>query len=79
MLRQSEKRTEERTQLKRKRDEARVNLRRGKRDLDESRDTDLAAKYSSGELAQECKALEAEYNTTKLEGVARFIGDRVHM
>ena len=78
LLKQSEKRTEERTQLKRKRTDARFRLRRGQRDNNQNRDTELAKAFRSGDLARECEAAEAEYATQKLVGVARDIGDRLH-
>ena len=75
---QSQKRSAERTQLKRKRDKARVNLRKGKRYLHEFPDSELAKKYWEGELARECDDLEVQYNTKKHEGLAQLIGDRLH-
>ena len=78
MLRQSEKRTEERTKLKRKRTDARFRLKRGQRDANQNRDTELAKSFRTGDLARECAAAEAEYSVRKLEGTARSIGDRLH-
>ena len=78
MLKQSEKRTEERTELKRKRTDARFRLRRGQRDNNQNRDTELAKSFRTGDLARECAAAEAEYSTRKLEGVARDLGGRLH-
>ena len=65
LVRQSEKRTEEATQLKRKRDHARFQLRQGKRHAMADRDTELAEQYNSGVLAHTCAAAEAEYATAR--------------
>ena len=75
---QSEKRTEQATQLKRKRDHARFQLRKGKRHAAADRDTELAAEFKSGALAQKCAAAEAQYTTVRLHGVAQSVGNRVH-
>ena len=77
MRRQSAPRTEERTELKRRRNEARLNLRRGKRHHDERKDIDLARTYARGELTEEWQALELQYNTRRLQGMAELIGYRV--
>ena len=77
MVQQSEKRTEERTKLKRKRTDARFRLRRGQRDVNQNRDTELAKSFRTGDLARECAAAEAEYSTRKLEGAARSLGSRL--
>ena len=73
-LRQSEKRTEERTQLKRKRTDARFRLKLGQRDANQNRDTELAKSFRTGDLTRECAAAEAEYRARKLEGTARSLG-----
>ena len=78
MLRQSEKRTEERTKLKRKRTDARFRLKLGQRDTNQNHDTELAKSFRTGDLARECAAAAAEYSTRKLEGTARSIGNRLH-
>ena len=78
MVKQSQKRTEERTKLKRRRIDARFRLRLGRRDVKQNRDTELAKACRTGDLAQECAAAEAEYSTRKLEGVARNLGGRLH-
>ena len=78
MVTQSEKGTEERTQLKRKRTDARFRLKQGQRDFKQKRDTELAKSFRTGDLARECAAAEAEYSTRKLEGVARSLGNRLH-
>ena len=78
LVRRSRKRTEEATQLKRQRNYARFQLRRGKRHANAARDTELAENFKSDVLAQECAAAEAEYTTLKLQGVAQSIGDRMH-
>ena len=52
LKRQSEKRTEQATQLQRKRDHARFELRKGKRHAAADHDTELAAEFKSGALAQ---------------------------
>ena len=78
MEQQSQKRTEERTRLKRKRTDARFRLRRGQRDANQGRDTELASAFQRGDLARQCAATEAEYGTRKLEGVARSLGNRLH-
>ena len=61
MVKQSEKRTEERT-------DARFRLRRGQRDANQNRDTELAKSFRTGDLAMECAAAEAEYSTRKRRG-----------
>ena len=78
MVKQSEKRTEERTKLKRKRTDARFRLKLGQRDANQNRDTELAKSFRTGDLARECAAAEAEYSTRKLEGTARSLGNRLH-
>ena len=78
LVKKSKKRTEEATRLKLKRDDARFRLRRGKRDVDLDRDTPLAKKYKSGELAKTCAAAAAEYRPRKTLGAANSIGNRVH-
>ena len=78
LQRQSVKRTEERTQLKRKRDDGRLKLRHGKRDVEQGRNTELADLFKVGALARECKAAEDMYSYgQKLEGMGRFLGNRV--
>ena len=78
MVKQSEKRTEEATRLKRKRDDARFRLRLGQRHIEQGRDTELAKRFKTGDLASECAAAEAEAGLRKQEGVARSIGNRLH-
>ena len=78
MLKQSEKRTEEATRLKRKRDHARFRLKLGWRDAMQHRDTDLAKSFKAGILTAECAGAEAEYKRRKLEGAARSLGNRLH-
>ena len=78
MVKQSAKRTEEATTLKRKRDKARFRLKQGQRDATQNRDTELAKCFRAGALAEECAAAEAEYSTRKLEGAARSLGNRLH-
>ena len=78
MVKQSQKRTEEQTQLKRKRTDARFRLKLGQRDANQNRDTELAKSFRTGDLARECAAAEAEYSTRKLEGTARSLGNRLH-
>ena len=76
LVEQSKKRSEEAMELKRKRDDVRFQLRRGKRHDEAQQDTELAKKYRTGELADICEAAEADYTTRKLQGVARAIGSR---
>ena len=76
MATQSEKRTEERTQLKRKRTDARFKYKQGERDFQQKRDTELAKSFRSGELARECEAAEEAYTTRQHEGAARTLGNR---
>ena len=78
MVRQSQQRTEEATKLKKKRNLARLRLKRGERDKAEGLETSLAKCFQRGDLAMECDAAEAEYSTRKLEGVARSLGNRLH-
>ena len=78
MVKQSEKRTEERTKLERKRTDARCRLKLGQRDVNQNRDTELAKSFRTGDLARECAAAEKEYGTRKLAGAARSLGNRVH-
>ena len=78
MVKQSEKRTEERTKLTRQRTDARFRLKLGQRDVNQNRDTELAKSFRTGDLARECAAAEAEYSTRKLEGAARSLGNRLH-
>jgi len=78
LVKKSKKRTEEATRLKLERDDARFRLRQGKRDVDGHRDTPLAKKYKSGELAKTCAAAAAEYRPRKTLGAANSIGNRVH-
>ena len=78
MVKQSAKRTEEATRLKRKRDHACFRLKLGQRDAKQHRDTDLAKSFIAGTLMAECAAAEAECTTRKLEGVARCLGSRLH-
>ena len=78
LAKQSEKRTEERTKLKRKRTDARFRLRLGQRDVNQNRNTELAKSFQTGDLARECAAAQAEYSTRKLEGAARSLGNRFH-
>ena len=78
MVKQSEKRTEERTMLKRKHPDACFRLKRERRDFNQKRDTELAESFKTGELHRECAAAEAEYSTRKLEGAARSLGSRLH-
>ena len=76
LVEQSKKRSEEAMELKRKRDDVRFQLRRGKRHDEAQQDTELAKKYRTGELADICEAAEADYTTRKLQGVAQAIGSR---
>ena len=78
LVKMSKKRTEEATRLKLERNDARLRLRQGKRDADGHRDTPLAKKYKSGELAKTCAAAEAGYRPRKTLGVAHSIGNRLH-
>ena len=78
MVKQSEKRTEERTKLKRKRTDGCFRLKLGQRGTNHNRDTELAKSFRTGDLARECAAAEAEYSTRKLEGAARSLGNRLH-
>ena len=79
MVKQSEKRTEERTELKRKRTDARFRLKLGQRDINQKLDTELAKSFRAGVLARECAAADAECSTRKLAGPARPLGDRLHL
>ena len=78
IVKQSENRTEERTELKRKRTDARFRLKLGQRDVNQQRDTELAKSFRTGNLARECEAADAEYSTRQLEGAARSLGNRLH-
>ena len=78
MVKQSEKRTEERAKLKRKRTDARFRLKLGQRDVNQKLDTELAKSFRAGVLARECAAAEAECSTRKLAGTARSLGVRLH-
>ena len=59
-------------------DDARLRLKLGQRHIEQGRDTELAERFKTGDLAWECAAAEAEYTTTKQEGVARSLGNRLH-
>ena len=78
MVKQSEKRTEERTKLKRKRTDARFRFKLGQRDVNQNRDIELAKSFRTGDLARECAVAEAEYSTRQLEGAARSLGNHLH-
>ena len=77
MAKQSEKRTEERTEPNRMRTDACFRLKLGQRDVNQKLDTELAKSLRAGVLARECEAAEAEYSTRKLAGTARSLGDRL--
>ena len=78
IVKQSAKRTEQATELKRKRNDARFKLRRGEREVNEGRETALAKHYKTGKLSKESADAEQAYGTRKLHGVAQSIGDWVH-
>ena len=78
MVKQSEKRAEERTKLHRKHTDARFRLRRGQRGVNQKRDTELAKSFRTDDFARACAVAEAEYSTRKLEGAARSLGNRLH-
>ena len=77
LAKQSQKMTEERTTLNRKRTYARFRLKLGQRDVNQKLDTELAKSFRAGVLARECAAAEAECSTRKLAGPARPLGDRL--
>ena len=77
MVKQSEKITEDRTEFKGKRTDACFRLKLGQRAVNQKLDTQLAKSSRAGDLARECAAASAEYNTRKLEGPARSLGDRL--
>ena len=78
MVEQSAKRTEEATELKRKRNNARFNLKRGERESKQGVETALAKHYETGKLTKNCADAEQAYVTRKLDGVAQYIGDRLY-
>ena len=73
----SEKKSEEEKELKRKRDQARVKLNRGKQESEEHKDTNLAKLYDSGVLIDEHARAHEQWNRTRQQGVAMFLGLRM--
>ena len=79
MLDVSKKKSEELRDLKRKRDQARVLCKRGKRDLDSRKHTTLAQMYESGKLIDDKLEAEKAYGdrATHGQGLALFLGPRM--
>ena len=77
MVRVSAKKTEEVTELKRKRDHARLALKRGKHEHSQGAKTELSRRYANGDLDQEVRDTEVAYGPRKHRGVAVFLGPRM--
>ena len=77
MVKASAKKSGEDKELKRKRDESRVNLSRGKADSEAKKQTRLAEKYRSGELQDCFNAAEAKWDRVRQKGLAVLLGPRM--
>ena len=73
----SEKNKAEQLELKRKRDSARLAVKRGKYDWDHYNTTELYYQYEQGVLQEEVEKAEAAYGERKLPGVAHYLGPRM--
>jgi len=73
----SAKKTEEVIELKRKRDSARLAVKRGKYDYDRWDTTKLAHLYKQGVLQEELEKAEAAFGSRTSPGVAHYLGPRM--
>ena len=65
------------SELKRKRDQARVNVKRGEREWANWKRTKLAAMCESGELDNEQERAEKPYGDRTVQGLAHYLGPRM--
>ena len=77
MLLASTKKSDQDKELKRKRDEARLNLNRGKADSEKKVKTRLAHLYEAGVLVDEYMEAQEAWTRSKQKGVALFLGPRM--
>ena len=77
MLETSKKKSLEVCELKRKRDQARVNVKRGKREWANWKRTKLAAMCESGELDNEQERAERAYGDRTVQGLTNYLGVRM--
>ena len=70
IVRASSKKTEELSELKRKRDRMRSTFKRGKLEYDRDPNSILGALWASGELEKRLKKAEADYGNRRTAGVA---------
>ena len=73
----SAKKSVEVVDLKRKRDMARLDLKRGKAQYERNEWTNLSWLYHTGSLAEEQKQAEAAYGDRKLQSLTNFLGPRM--
>ena len=73
MVRDSNKKTEEVTELKRKYHQARLAIKRARFDVENSDNTQLAKKYKKGELARELSHARRAYGRKKHTGLAALL------
>ena len=73
MVRDSDKKTEEVTELKRKYHQARLAIKRARFDVENSDNTQLAKKYKNGELARELSHARRAYDRKKHTGLAALL------
>ena len=77
MLEVSARKTSELVDLKRTRDMARLDFKRGKAQYERNERTKLSELYHSGYLAEEQERSEAAFGDRKLESLANFLGPRM--
>ena len=64
-------------ELKRKRDQARVNVKRGKREWERRKRAELAEMYESGDLENERERAEQAYGDRSVQGLTNYLGPRM--
>ena len=77
MLDVSRENTREVVELKRKRQQTRLALKRGRHDYEQGERTENARLFASGDLQQEVDDAETAYGARKQSGVAMFLGPRM--
>ena len=77
MLDVSQEKTEEVVELKRKRQQTRLALKRGRHDYEQDERTENARLFASGDLQQAVDDAETAYGARKQSGVAMFLGPRM--
>ena len=77
MLAASAKKSDDDKELKRKRDDSRVQLNRGKAEFEKRKPSMLAKRYESGELQDLYEEAERHWSRAKQSGVALLLGPRM--